>query len=41
MADALDLHIIEFFIKEDNLRVEIKNILEEFNKDKEKEVVNS
>ena len=40
MADALNLNIIEFFI-DDELRIEIKNILEIFNKDKEKEVVNS
>ena len=41
IADALNLHIIEFFIKEDELRVEIKNVIEAFNKNKEKELVNS
>lgn len=41
IADALNLHIIEFFIEDDKLRIEIKSVLEAFNKDKEKEVVNS
>lgn len=41
IADALNLHIVEFFIKDDELRVEIKNVLEVFNKDKEKDIVNS
>ena len=39
IADALNLNIMEFFIKEDELRVEVKNIIDAFNK--EKEVVNS
>lgn len=41
IADALNLHIIEFFIEDNKLRIEIKSVLEAFNKDKEKEVVNS
>ena len=41
IADALNLNIVEFFIKEDELRVAIKNVLEIPNKNKEKEVVNS
>ena len=40
VADALDINIIEFFIKEDELRVEIKKVLSIFNKKEEKEVVN-
>ena len=40
IADALNLNIVEFFIKEDELRVEIKKVIETFNKNKEKEVVN-
>ena len=38
IADALNLNIVEFFIKEDELRIEIKNVIDAFNK--EKEVVN-
>lgn len=41
IADALNVNIIEFFIKEDELRMEIKSVLEAFNKNKEKEVINS
>ena len=41
MADALNLNIIDFFIEEDKLRIQIKSVLEVFNKKKEKEVVNS
>ena len=40
VADALDINIIEFFIKEDELRVEIKKVLSIFNKKEEKEVIN-
>ena len=40
VADALDINIIEFFIKEDELRVEIKSVLEAFY-NTEKEVINS
>ena len=39
VADALNLNIIEFFIKKDELRVEIKNVIDTFNKDKDKAVV--
>ena len=41
MADALNLNIIDFFIEEDKLRIQIKSVLEVFNKKQEKEVVNS
>ena len=41
MADALNLNIIDFFIEEDKLRIQIKSVLEVFNKKKEKEVINS
>ena len=41
IADALNLNIVEFFIKEDELRVEVKNIIEAFNKETEKETINS
>ena len=40
IADALNINIIEFFIKEDELRVEIKSVLEAFY-NTEKEVINS
>ena len=40
VAGALDINIIEFFIKEDELRVEIKSVLEAFY-NTEKEVINS
>ncbi len=40
VADALDINIIEFFIKENELRVEIKSVLEAFY-NTEKEVINS
>ena len=40
VADSLDINIIEFFIKEDELRVGIKKVLSIFNKKEEKEVVN-
>ena len=40
VADALNINIIEFFIKEDELRVEIKSVLEAFY-NTEKEVINS
>ena len=40
IADALNLNIVEFFIKDDELRVEIKKVIEAINKNKEKEVVN-
>ena len=40
VADALDINIIEFFIKEDELRVEIKSVIEAFY-NTEKEVINS
>ena len=39
VADALNINIIEFFIKKDELRVEIKNVIDTFNKDKDKAVV--
>ena len=39
MADALNLNIIDFFIEEDKLRIQIKSVLEVFNKKQEKEVV--
>ena len=40
VAGALDINIIEFFIKENELRVEIKSVLEAFY-NTEKEVINS
>lgn len=40
IADALNINIIEFFIKEDELRVEIKSVIEAFY-NTEKEVINS
>ena len=40
VADALNINIIAFFIKEDELRMEIKNVLEAFNS-AEKEVIKS
>ena len=40
IAGALDINIIEFFIKENELRVEIKSVLEAFY-NTEKEVINS
>ena len=40
VADSLDINIIEFFIKENELRVEIKSVLEAFY-NTEKEVINS
>lgn len=36
IADALNLNIVEFFIKEDELRVEIKKAIETINKKKKK-----
>lgn len=39
VADALNINIIEFFIKKDELRVEIKNVIDTFNKLKDKAVV--
>lgn len=40
VADALNINIIEFFIKEDELKMEIKSVLEAFNS-AEKEVIKS
>ena len=41
IADALNLHIIEFFIEDDKLKIEIKDILKTINKSEEKELINS
>ena len=41
IADALNLHIIEFFIEDDKLKIETKDILKTINKSEEKELINS
>lgn len=41
IADALNLHIIEFFIEDDKLKIKIKDILKTINKSEEKELINS
>lgn len=35
IADALDLNIVEFFIEEDELRMEVKSVIDVFNHNKE------
>ena len=35
IADALDLNIVEFFIEEDELRMEVRNVIDVFNQNKE------
>ena len=35
IADALDLNIVEFFIEEDELRMEVRNVIDVFNNSKE------
>ena len=35
IADALDLNIVEFFIKEDELRMEVRSVIDVFNHNKE------
>ena len=35
IADALDLNIVEFFIEEDELRMEVRSVINVFNHNKE------
>mgnify|MGYP001623732855 CR=1 FL=1 len=35
IADALDLNIVEFFIEEDELRMEVRSVIDVFNHNKE------
>ena len=35
IADALNLNIVEFFIEEDELRMEVRNVIDVFNNSKE------
>ena len=35
IADAMDLNIVEFFIEEDELRMEVRSVIDVFNHNKE------
>ena len=35
IADAMNLNIVEFFIEEDELRMEVRNVIDAFNNSKE------